>query len=334
MDLNNNILNFNNILGQKEIVESLKNSVKNDKISHSYIFSGPKGIGKKTLAKVFSYVLLCTDLKEENEGCGKCLSCKYFLEKANPDFYIINSSGLNIMIEDIRKMQSDIVIKPLFSKRKVYLIIDGEKMTAQAQNCLLKTLEEPPGNNVIIITTSNCNALLATVQSRCVKYSFKRNTNDEVQTILKSKTCKLPEEMNFILKYSDGIIGTALEIVESNEFFELKENLINIVLELAKENNSKFFEICNFFVQNKDNIDKLLDIMFLIYSNAIFSAADKKEDPLVYHEVLNKMVVNECLTIDKLLRNIETIEQTKKYLKQNVNFELAIETMIIKLKEE
>jgi DNA polymerase-3 subunit delta' len=257
-------------------------------------------------------------------------------ENTNPDFYITESEGQSIAVNDIRDMQRDVIIKPLYSNRKVYLIIDGEKMTVQAQNCLLKTLEEPPPYSIIILTTSNYDALLDTVCSRCTKYSFVKNTVEEVCKVLESKLGRMGNNLEFIVQYSNGIIGTALEIAMSEEFMPLREKTIEMIFELETTSNSKkFLDICEFFIKNKDNIDKVLNIMLLVYRDLIVLLADGKENMLINSDKKNKMInATNKYTLKKLIRNMEIIEFIRRSIKQNANYQLAIETMIIRLQED
>lgn len=333
-DLNNGLNNsLNNIVGQKDIIGRLKNSLKRDMVSHAYIFSGPRGIGKKTVARAFACMLLCSS-PGENGGCGKCLSCRLFSENTNPDFYVIEGKGSSISVDDIRGMQNDIAVRPLYSKRKVYLVIDGENMTVQAQNCLLKTLEEPPGYGVIIITSSNYDALLYTVCSRCIKYAFAKNTDEEVRFVLESRTSIRGEELDFAVQYAGGVIGTALDVAASGEFLSLREKVVDVILRLPGEGRKKFFEICAFFLENKDNIDKLLDIMLLTYRDLFVNLFCRKENMPDYWNSENIIAGTAGnFSPGKLLENMETVEFTRQCIKRNANFQLSIETMIIKLQE-
>ena len=139
---------FENIIGNDKIKNELTNLVKQNKYSHSYIFHGTEGIGKKLIAKEFAKMILCLG---EEKYCNTCKSCLEFLSNNNPDFYEIIPDGNNIKIEQIREMQKKVVEQPIISKNKVYIIDNADLMTREAQNCLLKTLEEPPEFVTIIL---------------------------------------------------------------------------------------------------------------------------------------------------------------------------------------
>ena len=139
---------FDKIIGNDEIKEMLYKSVKDKKTSHSYLFVGIEGIGKKEIAKEFAKMLLCIS---DNKYCNTCKSCIEFDTNNNPDFLYIEPDGNSVKIEQIRYIQRKIQEKPIISNKKVYIINDADKMTTEAQNCLLKTLEEPPEYSTIIL---------------------------------------------------------------------------------------------------------------------------------------------------------------------------------------
>lgn len=163
-------MNFDNFIGNDEIKNLLDNSIKQNNILHSYIFVGQKGIGKSIFAKQFAKMILCTS---KQKACNKCKSCIEFENSNNPDISIINPDGNNIKIEQIRNLISKSSEKPIISDKKVYIINDSDYMTKEAQNSLLKTLEEPPSYLTIILICSNENKLINTIKSRCTKIKFK-----------------------------------------------------------------------------------------------------------------------------------------------------------------
>ena len=327
-------MNFGNVTGQKQIVESLQDAIINDKVGHAYVFTGSEGIGKRTIAKVFSALLLC-DSQIGANSCDDCVSCKLFKEGSNPDFITIKPTGNTIGVDEIRNIQADIIIKPVYSKRKVYLIIDADKMTLQAQNCLLKTLEDPPYYGIIILTVTNYYALIETIRSRLLRNSFNRNTDVEVRDLIKSKFNIKPSEIDFIIASSNGIIGTALKLAESDEFRKLRDNTIELLFKLEKVNLSEIFSFYEFFEKNKSDIDDILEIMVTIYRDILVLDETGNQNMLINCDKIDIINSNaKMFTIRKLLRNISLLVTTRLNLKYNANFQLSMEVMLVKLQEE
>ena len=164
---------FQDIIGQEQIKEHFRNALSTGKVSHAYLINGEKSSGKEFIAKVFAMALQCE--KGEAEPCQECHSCKQALSDNHPDIIkVVHEKPNSISVDDIRKqVNGDVALKPYSSARKVYFIPEAEKMTVQAQNALLKTLEEPPSYAVIILLTSNVNTLLPTILSRCVTLHMK-----------------------------------------------------------------------------------------------------------------------------------------------------------------
>ncbi|MGN1327933.1 MAG: DNA polymerase III subunit delta' [Clostridia bacterium] len=171
-------MNFDGIIGNNKIKKELEENVKNGNISHSYMFLGQEGIGKRQIAIEFAKMILC--LSEKNRACDICNSCIKFKSNNNPDFTILEPDGNSLKIAQIRDIQEKIYEKPIVSNKKVFIIDDSDKMTEEAQNSLLKTLEEPPEYIVIILITSNENKLLNTIKSRCLKISFNNIPTEEM----------------------------------------------------------------------------------------------------------------------------------------------------------
>lgn len=177
-------MSFNNIIGNEKIKSYLQEFINNKAISHSYLFSGQDGIGKKLFAREFAKMILCLS---DNKPCNICSSCIKFDSNNNPDFLQIEPDGNSIKISQIREMQKNVYEKPILSNKKVFIIDESEKMTEEAQNSLLKTLEEPPEYMVIILISSNENKLLNTIKSRCLKINFLNIDNVELKSYIKEK---------------------------------------------------------------------------------------------------------------------------------------------------
>ena len=172
---------FKDVVGHKNIIKYIQNAVTADAVSHAYILNGERGSGKKMLANLFAMSMQCENRDEDGDACGKCQSCKQAMSGNHPDIIRVTHEKPNtISVDDIRvQVNDDIVIRPYSSKYKVYIIADADMMTVQAQNALLKTIEEPPSYAVIMLLTENAEVLLPTIRSRCVMMKL-RNIKDQL----------------------------------------------------------------------------------------------------------------------------------------------------------
>ena len=209
--------NFKSIVGQKNIVDILQNSIINNKISHAYIFTGPRGTGKTSTAKVFAKAINCENLKN-GEPCEKCNSCTNF--ETSPDIIEIDAASNN-GVDEIRELRNNISLTPAESKYKVYIIDEVHMLSTGAFNALLKTLEEPPEHVVFILATTEIYKVPITILSRCQRYDFKKiNKGDmtkHLEKILKQEKIEYDKDvLDEIYELSDGCLRDALSILDQN----------------------------------------------------------------------------------------------------------------------
>ena len=277
---------FANIIGNNKIKQLLQDSISSNNILHSYLFLGKKGIGKMLFANDFAKAILC-----KNE-----IQCLKFEEKNHPDFSIITPEGNSIKIDQIRNLQNKIMEKPIESERKIYVIDDSETMTKDAQNCLLKTLEEPPEYATIILICSNENMLLSTVKSRCTKITFNNISKEDL----------LNYTSEDLIDLADGSIGNAIRLNEEKELFE---NVKHVFENIQKYDKIDFVKNAEIIYKSKDDIYEILELINII----LFNKAK----------------------IDKNYANcINLVEKAKNRLKQNANFDMTIDDLCFSLWEE
>ena len=299
-------MSFNSIIGNNNVKNILKKSLNNNTILHSYMFIGQSGIGKQMIAKEFAKMILCENF-QENE-CNNCKSCIEFNSRNNPDFSYIEPDGKIIKIEQIRQMQTKIIEKPVNSKKKIYIINDADLMTKEAQNCLLKTLEEPPEYIVIILIVSNENKVLTTIKSRCMKIYFEKIEDDEIKKFL-MENCSIESISENILRMCDGSIGKCISIKDRlDDYFEIEKIFSNIDKSIIKVLN--YSEI---LYKNKDNINEYLD-----YINVILYGYAKQN--------LNNNA--------KYINSIKIVEKTKQRLLGNANYDMSIDYLLFNIWEE
>ena len=289
---------FNNLIGNEKIKKDLEEILKNNKIFHSYMFIGTEGIGKKEFAKEFAKGILCTEL---NQPCGKCKSCIEFDSENNPDFYYIGlGDEKSIKIEVVRQMQKKIQELPIVSNKKLYIIDDFEFMTTEAQNCLLKTIEEPPKFVTIILITANESRILNTIKSRCLKINF-NNIEDEVLKAFLEEKYNIKNISENKLKSYNGSIGKAIQMQEKEELYEKVEKVFNNIEKYNIINAKNSLDV---LYKEKDYIIELLD-----YINVIF--------------------INKAKTDVKYIEYIGKIEETKKKINSNCNYDMTIDSLLL-----
>lgn len=293
---------FKNVLGNENVKRILEKSIAEGNISHSYMFVGKKGIGKLMFAKEFAKALYCTG---KEKPCGKCEECNRFEEHNNPDIVIIDEEEKSIKTETIKEMVKSVYEKPIQSAKKIYIINDSEKMTKEAQNSLLKTLEEPPEYVIMILITENENLLLNTVKSRCTKIKFNELTNSEIKQILKTKY-SLEEVSDTVLEFAEGSVERALRVHGKDEIFNTLKNI----------------------VYNLDEID-IIDL--LNKKDIVFK---EKEDIYEILNYINIMLYKKSKENVKYINCIKIIEETKDRLKKNSNYDMTIDNLLLKLWEE
>ena len=290
---------FENIVGNQKVKEILIKSIKSKRISHSYMFIGIEGIGKKLFANELAKAILCN---QEGEYCGNCKSCLESSTDNNPDFIYIEPEETKIKIDQIRNMQMKVAEKPIISANKVYIIDKADTMTQEAQNCLLKTLEEPPEYVTIILIGSNENNFLTTIKSRCTKIYFEKISNEEIKQYLNKQFKELDYD-DEILEIADGSIKRALEIRENKETYEELEKIIEEL--------------------DKCDIIDVLNTAKLLYKS--------KETVYTVLENLNIIAMKKARTNLKYANCIKVIEDTKKRLKANSNYDMCIDNLLFNM---
>lgn len=251
------------------IEELLKNTIKAGKIVNGYIFAGNGNTKNYEYAKKFAKMILC--LEPQEGSCGKCKSCVMFDDDNNPDYFEINKEQTeSIKIDEIREMQEKVIEKPIISRKKVYIINNAEKMTVEAQNCLLKTLEEPPEFITIILVSNNENTILATIKSRCTKVAFTEETQKEITEENKERFETLEKIFGNVEKYLSIDLLNKIDVLYKDKE-NIFENLdyINVILIKKAQKDPKYLDYIDYVEETKNklksnsNYDMCIDNLIL-----------------------------------------------------------------------
>lgn len=328
------MIGFRNIIGQEQIKEHFHNALYSKKISHAYIIHGEKLSGKEYIAKVFSMALQCE--KAGTEPCNECRSCKQTMSKNQPDIiYVTHEKPNTISVEDIRaQVNNDVAIKPYSSNYKVYIINEADKMTVQAQNALLKTLEEPPGYAVILLLVSNMQALLPTILSRCVILNMKPVSDELVKKYL-MEDLRIPDyKAEVCVAFARGNIGKAKSLASSEEFDNVKNEALALVKYVHDMELQEIIQAIRKINEYKLEISDYLDIMAIWYRDVLLFKATKDANHLVFREEIQtiRKAAARC-SYEGIENIIHSLEKAKRRLEANVNFELAMELLFLDIKE-
>ena len=322
-------MDYKEIIGHEKNIESLKRLVQNGTISHSFLFEGEEGLGKKMTAEAFGKTLLCEEQKQE--PCNRCSSCIKFDRGNHPDFRLLEPKKGLIKKGDIEALIKDVAMAPFESKRKDFIINDCHKMNREAMNSLLKTLEEPPEYVVIILITSNANSLLPTILSRAMSIKFYPIEVAKVVDYLVNNYDKSKDEARFIAEFTKGSIGKSIELSTSNEFFLKRDEVIDIVDDLVKGNKVRAFDSKDFFDSNKENIDEVLDLILFWFRDLMIYKFVSDSNLIINKDKMPILSKETFLDFQNINDIIERVEQAKKDISRNVNFQLSIETMLLNI---
>lgn len=326
---------FADIVGQEQIKEHLENAINMNKVSHAYIINGERNAGKEFIAKTFAMALQCEN-RQEYGPCQECHSCSQAKSGNHPDIiFITHEKPGTIGVDDIRsQINNDVVIKPYSAPKKIYIINEGEKMTVQAQNALLKTLEEPPEYAVILILTTNMETLLPTILSRCVVLNMKPVRNDQIKKFL-MENMEIPDyKADICVAFARGNLGKARLLAKSEEFDKVKEEAITLLKYIGEMELNEVAAAIKKINEFKFDVNDYLDILSIWYRDVLLFKATHDANNLIFREEIQYIrKVADKSTYEGIERIIDALEKSKQRLNANVNFDLTIELLLLTIKE-
>lgn len=323
-----------NIVGHTDIIEYIKTAVSQDKVSHAYILTGERGSGKKMLANLFAWTLQCESGSEE--PCGECHACKQAASGNHPDIIrVTHEKPSTISVDDIRKqVNEDIQIKPYSGKYKVYVIAEADMMTVQAQNAILKTIEEPPAYAVILLLAENAQSLLPTIRSRCVMLKL-RNIKDKLVKKYLMEHLQIPDyKADVCTAFAQGNIGRAIMLANSEYFNEIKDEALMLLKNIDTMELDALLEAVKRISVYKIEITDYLDMLMIWYRDVLIYKATKNIDSLIFGDQLEYIRERAKKSSYEGIETIlEALENAKTRLKANVNFDLVMELLLLTIKE-
>ena len=323
----------NPIVGHQQIVGQLQRTVASGRIAGAYLFVGPASVGKETVARYFAQLIFCQQesqppgspsVTEKGLVCGTCLACRKIDSGNHPDLQFIRPEGSLLKIGQIRELQRQVIYEPLEASRKIYILTDADRMNPEAENCLLKTLEEPPAASVLILITSNAQVLLPTTRSRCQILQFHPMSTQELAEILVDRFSVVPKQATALAIASGGSIGKALTQIETGD--PLTEKVPEI---LRETDRLAAFRLAEDFKNNPETLGELVTW----YRDLLFLQQGAPSELITHIYSLEELrAIVPYYSRLRIHQAIRTILDTKSLLENtNTNATLALEVMCLKL---
>ena len=325
---------FSNIIGHETIIEYFRNAISMDKVSHAYILNGEDKSGKLMLAEAFAAALQCEE--KGMEPCGNCRSCKQAAGRNQPDIlYVSHEKPNTISVDDVRKqINDDIALKPYSSKFKIYIVDEAEKMNVQAQNALLKTMEEPPSYAVILLLTVNADSFLPTILSRCVRLDLKPVSDEKIRKYLIEQKQVSKDQADICVAFAQGNVGKAIRLSDSENFNEMKNSAISLIKRLDEIDLHGMMEAVKKITDYKLEINDYFDFIMIWYRDVLLYKATADANRLIFRdEVYSIKKAASHSSYEDIETILTALDKAKDRLRANVNFELLIELLLLTIKE-
>lgn len=308
-------MNSNEIIGHKDIIARLDQAVKSKHVASAFLFSGPDGIGKKLVALRLAQALNCRQFTSQGP-CLQCASCRKIAALNHLEIKVIarEEKAKNLKIEQVFQLQADISLRPVEADKKVYIIDDAHTLSRDAANCLLKTLEEPPLDSLLIMVTANPAALLSTVRSRCQKIEFNPLSLQEVMRRLQEQGSLESESARFLANFAGGSFGRALAFLEKG-ILEKKAELDEFVEGIKEEDIAVVLARAQAYGRDKEQAKIWLDLLLYTCVQRYRAVRERQKPSAEHYEEI-----------------IGLILRAKRDLAVNVNLQLVLENIFLRMR--
>ncbi len=347
-------MTWNDVVGLTQLTDNLQNAIKHNKISHAYLIQGEKLSGKRMIADIFARAHQCEAGKASSEHqetlfempseatgprpCNQCRSCKQAINGNHPDIIYVTHEKPNVIsVDNIRQqVNGDIDIKPYSGDYKIYIIDEAEKMNVQAQNALLKTLEEPPSYAVILLLATRAEAMLQTILSRCVVLNTKPVPDDLIKHYLMQKV-EIPDyRASICASFARGNVGRAIELASNEVFDHMKSSVLGLLKHITELETNQIAAEVKKITEEKFDTNDYLDLCFIWYRDVLLYKACGgfgSSCPVIFKEELTALEsAAKYYHYEAIERIIHAIDRARSRIAANVNFDLTMELMFLDMK--
>ncbi|MBC8264748.1 MAG: DNA polymerase III subunit delta' [Anaerolineales bacterium] len=316
------------MVGHKWAVDLLKRALANERVAHAYLFTGPPQIGKGTLALNFAQALNCLD---EEKPCGQCLACNKIAHSNHPDVQVIEGEGRTLKIDQMRTLRREAVLSPLEGRWKVYIIQRMEQATAEAANCLLKTLEEPPSGVILVLTASESEALLPTIVSRCQVLNLRPLATETVQRALQERWGVDAERARLLARLSSGRLGWAVAASQDDAIITQREKRLDEMVELLGHGRVKRLEYAQQLSHNPEAAPELLHLWLSWWRDLLLKASGSSAGVINTDRENTLREQAQRFSLGQVRNFVEALRTAVWQLEHNANTRLTLEVLMLSL---
>ena len=321
-------MGFAEIIGQQKQLTILRSALANGRLHHAYLLLGPEGVGKHTVAVAFAKAIHCSDL--DNDFCGSCVNCRRIADGNHPDVRVIEpmSGKKEISIAQIRDLERELSYRSFTGKRKIAIVDPATLMNLSSQNALLKTLEEPPPDCLIILIAANTGGLLPTLRSRCLRLSFAPLARKEVVAILKSRQSLNDGDAEFVAALSMGSIGAALAL-DKDEWIEKRRIWTGMLGSLKTRDYQGAMIAAEALASNRDEVLKFFKWAESWYRDLLVYEVTKGSDELVNLDMHAEIARQSAASnVEHLLRALGQTGSAAARIQRNLNRRMVLEKFL------
>ena len=320
-------MTFAQIIGHDRQKNILRRALASGRLAHAYLFAGPDGVGKRLMALALARVLFCA----HGTGCGECAACRKLDHRNHPDLHALEPDGSSIKIEQVRALQRDLSLRPLEASRKVCLIEAAETMTVGAANALLKTLEEPRGDTVLLLLSSQPQRLLETIRSRCQLLLFSRQPLELVRDNLCQQLGVADAEAHVLAALSEGSFKKAFG-KDRQLYLEERRLLLKTLTALSAGSILQILEFAEQLAGDKATLPDILEIFQAFYRDVLFTLHGRDASELVNLDLSEKVRrVAGRENASTVLVKLDALGNARRQLDRNLNPQLVMEVLLLRL---
>jgi DNA polymerase-3 subunit delta' len=316
------------VVGHKWAVDLLKRALASGRVAHAYLLTGPPQIGKRSLALNFAQALNCLD---EEKPCGQCLACRKIAHGNHPDVQIIEGEGGTLKIDQMRTLRHEAALSPLEGRWKVYIIRQMEQATAEAANCLLKTLEEPPSNVILMLTASEAEALLPTIVSRCQVLNLRPLATETVQRSLQERWGVDVERAQLLARLSGGRLGWAVTASQNDAILARREKHLDEMMELLSQGRVERLEYAQQLSRNPEAVPELLHLWISWWRDLLLAASGSSVGITNVDREDTLRIQTQRYSLGQVRDFVEALRAAAWRLERNANTRLTLEVLMLSL---